>query len=330
MVFRVCQRPHSSVLRRFCQLLMSKCYCAGYSIPSMEVLRILAATLGVMCRLKPVFGRAIKVVRPMRSVPRLHSLLSSLRVLWILPDTICRQLPDQFVSNPNSDYFMSNSRTPNSAPSKEWLPDLVLHMPLESATRYPTAIEVEDSVRTTGHASSFPARTYSARETITAEQVVSKLHAQSKQSNTGHTQSLYHVSPAQKAIPSGQDSDSKVADLQHRSQSPTSVSDIMDDASTAQVSRVPEPCCQPDDCFGRRQDITGQSLSKPPNALAYVSRQPLNPPTSRSSVWMLDRWHAQPPSQEPYTCIEEVFISRVTESRTIEKKKGSDNPEDQC
>lgn len=203
-------------------------------------------------------------------------------------------------------------------------------MPLESATRYPTAIEVEDSVRTTGHAPSFPARTHSARETITAKQVVSKLHAQSKQSNTGHTQSLYHVYPAQKAIPSGQDSDSEVAGLQHRLQSPTSVSDIMDDESIAQVSTVPEPCCQPDNCFSCRQDITGQSLSKPPNALGYVSRQPLNPPTSRSCVWMLDRWHAQPPSQEPYTYIEEVFISRVTESRTIEKKKGSDNPEDQC
>jgi hypothetical protein len=234
---------------------------------------------------------------------------------------------DQCVSNPNSDSFMSNSRLPNSTSSKEWLPDLVMRMPLESVTRYPTAIEVEDSVRTTGHAPSFPARTYSARGAITAKQVVSKLHAQSKQSNTGDTQSLYHVYPAQKTISSGQDSDSKVAGLQHRLRSPTSVSDIMDDASTAQVSIVLEPCRQHGDCFRRRQDITGHSLSKSPNALRYVSRQSLNPPTSRSSVWMLDRWHAQPPSQEPYTCIEEVSISRVTESRTTEKKKGADNPE---
>lgn len=59
-VFRVCQRPHSSVLRRFCQLLLSKCYCARYTIPSMEVLCILAATLRVMCCLKPCLWRSYK------------------------------------------------------------------------------------------------------------------------------------------------------------------------------------------------------------------------------------------------------------------------------
>jgi hypothetical protein len=188
---------------------------------------------------------------------------------------------------------MSGQKLPNSTLSSEWLPDLALHIPFDNVHSYPTVIEFEESIRTAGQVPLFPTHASSAQEKIAAAQIISELRTQSKCG-----------CPAQTAMNSGHDSDSRVAGLQDRVWSTTSVSHIADNGSTKEISTVARPCRHPSDCFPGPQDAPGQRSSRPSNALGHMKIQSSPSARSHSSGWMLERWLAQPPSQEPYNHIE--------------------------
>jgi hypothetical protein len=128
--------------------------------------------------------------------------------------------------------------------------------------------------------------------------------------------------PAQTDISSGKNLSCGGAGLEGCTALPKGASHIVDSGCTEETSTVAtEPCSHLSDCLCGHGDVTGRGSSVSPNGPPYMTGRASHAHRSPRSGWMLDRWHAQPPSQEPYTPIEEVRSSRVLESRTFKDGK---------
>jgi hypothetical protein len=204
----------------------------------------------------------------------------------------------------------------------ESLPDLPLQKPFGAEPDCPTVMEVEQTAADTKHAIDLPTQASRASGSLDGKRSVPNIRKDSAPSMLGQKHLPHNAGPVQTDSKSGGKSTAAVAGLQDCVGSTKRVPHTADNGSI-EVSTVAEPCRHLSDGFSGHQDVAGQRASVPPSALECMTGQPSPAPKPRSSGWMLHRWHAQPPSEEPYTPIEEVCCSRVTKSFTLNDGKKS-------
>jgi hypothetical protein len=198
----------------------------------------------------------------------------------------------------------------------ESLPDLAFQIPLDGLPDYPSVLELKSSATETHCAPYPPAKAARVSDNPDGGLTVPNVGRNTTARILGQQHPHHIAGPAEADTSSGGKWRSRVPGLKDCMESVTSISHIADNGSTEQASIAAEPCCHLSDDSSRHQDVTGQRSSISTSATGHRSCQPSHSPRSRSCGWMLDRWHAQPPSQEPYSPIKEVCSSRVIETCT--------------
>jgi hypothetical protein len=190
----------------------------------------------------------------------------------------------------------------------ESLPDLATHMPLGYSSDYPAVIELGNDATTSQFAPDPPAQTSCERGSprtvlnVRRDSVLRMLSQQHSHDTAGLDRT---------ATNSGRRSNPSVAGLDDCFALTTNISHIANNGST-ETLHVTEPCPNPNDSSCADQHVARQPSPASRTALEHMRDQPHTVPMSSSNTSMLDRWHAQPRYQEPYTPIEDAHSSQVT------------------
>jgi hypothetical protein len=201
-------------------------------------------------------------------------------------------------------------------------PDATFQIPWNRPSDYPTVIELEQSATKTHRAPDAQARMSYGNETPPGRSSSFKVRKNPAAYMLGQQHPNHTAPPAQTDITSGKRLRSGGPNFEDCIAVPKDASHKVDSGRTEEASAVAtKPCRHRCDRLSSHADVTGCGSFVSPNAPSCITGPASHAHRSRSSGWMLDRWHAQPPSQEPYTPIEEVRPSRVLESRTFKDGK---------
>ena len=207
---------------------------------------------------------------------------------------------------------MSHQALRNSTFSEAWLPDLVLHMPLDYPSDHPTTIELEEKFRTTGDAPSFLSQPSYARGDPDVRQTVPKFHAPPIPNVPGQRLSHRCPRPAQVAVNPGRDSRSGIAGPEDRVALTESTSRIARKGSSEEVQNELETCHHRSLPFSGHSSVADWASLGRPNSPGLDAFHCSAAHILSSHESILDRWQSQTPSEEPYTLNEDVHYYRLT------------------
>lgn len=208
---------------------------------------------------------------------------------------------------------MSSSSSFNLVPESESLSDVTFQMPSENPPDYPAVVELEQSGAGSEYTPGFSAEAPRANQSLEASQAILNVRSDPAPSmlNEQHhhqTDCLVHTdtNPGREPRPCLAGPENNLASM-------TSTSQIRANES-AKSSSYADPCRHPSDVCCDCQPFARQRPSVSPPTPGPIADEHSTRAWSDSNESMLHRWHAQPPSQEPYTPIERGFLSRATRS----------------
>lgn len=204
----------------------------------------------------------------------------------------------------------------------ESLPDLASHMPLDYPSNYPTVIELENNTTASQFAPDPPAQACCECRSPHDRQAFLNVRGDSAPRMLGQQLSHDTAGQGRTATNSGRRSNFSAAGLDDCFAPTTNISHLANNGS-AETLHVTEPCLNPRDSSCADQHVTRQPSPGSRNTLEHMRDQSHTVPRSSSNASMLERWHAQPRSQEPYTPIQDAHSSQAT---TFKPSANAENP----